>query len=91
MAKSHHPDIVFLDNHMPGGNAIDIVKPLRMALPRAVILIETNSSEQEVIELAMTDGASGFVVKPFNTQSVLSTIAQASREFVLANPAAPRY
>lgn len=89
MAKSLHPDIILLDNNMPGGNGIGIVKPLRMALPKAVILMVTTSSEQEVIDAAMVSGASGFVLKPFNTQSVLNTIATSSRQFVLANPAVP--
>lgn len=89
MAKSLFPDIILLDNNMPGGNGIDIVKPLRMALPKAIILMVTTSSEQEVIDAAIVAGASGFVLKPFNTQSVLNTIAESGRQFVLANPAVP--
>lgn len=91
MAKSLRPNIILLDNNMPNGNGIDIVKPLKMALPRAVILMVTTQSEEETIRAAMELGASGFVIKPFNTQSVLGTIAEASKHFVLAAPASALY
>jgi two-component system chemotaxis response regulator CheY len=91
MAKSLHPNIVLLDNNMPGGKGIDIVPELRKTLPRAVILMVTTQSEQDMIDAAIARGASGFVIKPFNTQSLLNTIAEASRHFVLADPAQPKY
>jgi DNA-binding NarL/FixJ family response regulator len=89
-AKSLRPDIVLLDNNMPGGNGIDIVKPLRTALPKSMILMVTTNSEDEVIQSAMRQGANGFVVKPFNTMSVIQTINDARKHFVFADPAAPR-
>lgn len=91
MAKSLRPQIILLDNNMPNGNGIDIIKPLKQALPKAVILMVTTQSEDEIIQAAMELGASGFVIKPFNTQSVLGTIANASKHFVLASPATPGY
>lgn len=90
MAKNLHPNIILLDNNMPGGKGIDIVPELRRALPRAVILMVTTQSEQDMIDAAIRRGASGFVIKPFNTQSLLDTIANASRHFVLAEAAKPQ-
>jgi two-component system, chemotaxis family, chemotaxis protein CheY len=91
MGKSLRPDIILLDNNMPNGNGVDIIKPLKQAVPKAVILMVTTQSEEEMIQAAMDRGASGFVVKPFNTQSVLGTIAKASKHFVLAAPATPTF
>lgn len=90
MAKNLHPNIILLDNNMPGGKGIDIVPELRRALPKAVILMVTTQSEQDMIDAAIKRGASGFVIKPFNTQSLLDTIANASRHFVLAEAAKPQ-
>ena len=86
MAKALRPNIILLDNNMPNGNGIDIIKPLKIALPWVEILMVTTHSEEEIIQAAMEQGASGFVIKPFNTQSVLGTIAKASKRFVLAAP-----
>ncbi len=91
LTKSLRPDIILLDNNMPNGDGIDIVKPLRQALPKAVILMVTTQSEEEMIQAAMDLGADGFVIKPFNTQSVLGTIAKASTHFVLTAPATPTF
>ena len=84
LAKSLRPNIILLDNNMPNGNGIDIIKPIKQALPKAVVLMVTTENEEETIQAAMEFGASGFVIKPFNTQSVLGTIAKASTHFVLA-------
>lgn len=91
MAKRFHPDIILLDNNMPGGKGIDVVPELRRILPKAVILMVTTQSEQDMIDAAMARGASGFVIKPFNTLSLLNTIADASRHFVLAEAAKPQF
>jgi DNA-binding NarL/FixJ family response regulator len=90
MAKSLRPDIILLDNHMPDGYGVDCIKVLRKELPNALILMVTTNSEPEVIDKAMAMGANGFVIKPFNTQSVLGTIQKASQQFVLTDPAVLR-
>jgi DNA-binding NarL/FixJ family response regulator len=91
MAKSLRPNIILLDNYMPDGYGVDCIKTLRMELPNALILMITTSSDPEDINKAMEMGANGFVIKPFNTQSVLGTIQKANQEFVLTNPAVISY
>lgn len=87
MAIKLKPQVVLLDQNMPNGNGLEIVAPLRASLPNAVILMVTTQNDQKVIRGAMERGANGFVVKPFNTASVLETMAKATENFVLA-PAA---
>jgi two-component system, chemotaxis family, chemotaxis protein CheY len=91
MAKSLRPDVVLLDNHMPDGDGVDCIKAIRKELPNATILMVTANSSQEIIDKAMMMGANGFVIKPFNTQSVLGTIGNANKQFLLVNPATPSY
>ncbi len=91
MAKSLRPDVVLLDNHMPDGDGVDCIKAIRKELPKAIILMVTANSEKEVVDKAMMMGANGFVIKPFNTQSVLGTIDRASKQFILVDPATPSY
>lgn len=89
MAKKLNPQVILLDQNMPNGNGLDIVAPLRAALPESIILMVTTQSDERAIQLAMARGANGYVVKPFNTASVLETMRQASQKFVLAAPAKP--
>jgi len=87
LAKKLKPDVILLDQNMPNGNGLDIIEPLRAGLPNAVILMVTTQNDNRVINGAMERGANGFIVKPFNTASVLETMAKATEKFVLA-PAA---
>ena len=90
MAIKLKPQVILLDQNMPNGNGLDIIEPLRAKLPHAVILMVTTQNDQKVIRGAMERGASGFVVKPFNTASVLETMAKASEKFILAPAARPQ-
>lgn len=87
LAKKLRPDVVLLDQNMPNGNGLDIIQPLRAALPDLIILMVTTQSDEKVIRGAMERGANGFVVKPFNTASVLESMRKATQQFVLAAPA----
>jgi two-component system chemotaxis response regulator CheY len=87
LAKKLKPQVVLLDQNMPNGNGLEIIQPLRAALPNSVILMVTTQNDERVIRSAMERGANGFVVKPFNTASVLESMAKATEKFVLA-PAA---
>lgn len=87
MARKLHPDVVLLDHNMPNGYGVDIVEPLRQSLPQSVILMVTTQNEKRVVELAIERGANGFVVKPFNTATVLETMKKSTSEFTYA-PAA---
>ncbi|WP_338845532.1 response regulator [Massilia sp. W12] len=84
MARKLHPDVVLLDHNMPNGYGVDIVAPLRTSLPNAVILMVTTQNEKKMIDLALERGANGFVVKPFNTASVLETMRSSTGKFVIA-------
>jgi two-component system chemotaxis response regulator CheY len=83
-AKAWHPDIVLLDNNMPNGQGIDIIVPIKQALPKTVILMVTAQGDDVMVKAAMERGASGFVIKPFNTESVLGTIKKVKDKFFLA-------
>lgn len=71
------PDIVCLDIVMPKGNGIDVLKQIRKELPQTVVLMVTGSSDSSTVKTALQSGASGYIIKPFNSATVLSMIAQA--------------
>lgn len=87
MAKNLQPDIILLDNNMPNGTGLDILPELKGILPKTVILMVTTNNDEQTIETAMARGASGFVIKPFNTESVLGTMKKVRDKFILASAA----
>lgn len=87
LAKKLRPDIILLDNVMPDANGITIIKPLKDALPDCVILMVTRTDDTDLVTEAIQSGAAGFIIKPFNTQSILETMHKARDKFVLCGPA----
>lgn len=76
MAKGLPVDLVLTDVNMPNLDGIGLVKELRL-LPRyrftPILLLTTESSAEEK-EAARAAGATGWLVKPFNPDQLLSTI-----------------
>jgi CheY-like chemotaxis protein len=60
------PDMVFLDINMPGGNGLAVLRLLRQADPKFPVVIVTANAENAVAAECITEGAFGYVPKPFN-------------------------
>jgi two-component system, chemotaxis family, chemotaxis protein CheY len=82
-----NPDIVFLDVVMPSMNGLDMLKELRIFAGQPMVIMVTGSDDESVVKRAMAEGASGFIVKPFNSASVTATVNQARDAFVLREAA----
>lgn len=57
------PDLVLLDVRLSPGSGVDLVAPLKAALPRAPILMLTVVEDPDVIVRAIRSGASGYILK----------------------------
>ena len=55
-------------------DAMSVLDTLRDQLPRAILFVVSNKFEAATIEEAVKHGAHGFIVKPFNSATVLKTI-----------------
>ncbi|MBI3230049.1 MAG: response regulator [Burkholderiales bacterium] len=71
------PDVVFLDIVMPGMSGIDVLKSIKSKLPKTVVLMVTGNSDRATVQAAVQNGAGGFILKPFNTGTVLKTVENA--------------
>ena len=71
------PDIVFLDIVMPKSNGLEVLKQIRAQLPQTVVLMVTSSHDSATVKAAVEHGASGFIVKPFNSSTILNEMKQA--------------
>ena len=71
------PDIICLDIIMPKGNGLEVLKRIRTELPRTVVLMVSSSHDSATVKAAVDGGASGYIVKPFNSSTVLNVVKQA--------------
>lgn len=68
------PQLVFVDLDTQNGDAQSPLSNLRTCLPKALIFAVSASFTADRIRQAGEQGASGFIVKPFNGATVLSSI-----------------
>lgn len=57
------PDVVLMDNHLPGVNGVDAIGSLREAAPKARIIMLTVSEDERDLAAALRAGASGYLLK----------------------------
>lgn len=69
------PDVVLLDLAMPKKDGLSALKEIIASHPHAKIIMITASDNQHTMKDCMNAGASGYILKPFNFQQVLETIA----------------
>jgi two-component system chemotaxis response regulator CheY len=78
LAKKRVADLVLTDINMPRMDGLTLIKELR-ALPdykMVPMLILTTESGQDRKQVGKANGATGWLVKPFNDQQLLATISR---------------
>ena len=61
-AQQLQPDLILLDNHLPGVRGVDAIPALREVAPRTRILMLTVSEDAEDLSVALRNGASGYLL-----------------------------
>lgn len=84
-AAELQPDLILLDNHLPGVNGVDALPSLREAAPRAKVLMLTVSEDEGDLGTALRNGASGYLLKTMEGDVLASAIRRAmGGEYVVA-------
>ena len=68
------PDMILLDNHLPGVNGVDALPALHEAAPGSRILILTVSEDENDLAAALRHGASGYLLKTIEGDALSSAI-----------------
>jgi two-component system nitrate/nitrite response regulator NarL len=76
-AQELQPDLILLDNHLPGVNGVDALPALREAAPGARILILTVSEDESDLAAALRNGACGYLLKTIEGDALSSAIRRA--------------
>ena len=72
-------ELVLADINMPGESGLDLIRHLLAAFPQTAAIMITAVSSPEVAELALDIGAYDYIIKPFEKNRVLISVANALR------------
>ena len=73
--KKHNPQILLLDLAMPKKDGFVVVKEIIEYDPQAKIILITASDDQKIINQCLDNGATTYISKPFDFNSVLKSIS----------------
>jgi len=68
------PDLVFLDEQMPGLSGIDTLKAIKQRWPQLPVVMITKSEEEHIMEDALGGKISDYLIKPVNPSQILLTV-----------------
>jgi len=68
------PDVVFLDIELPDLDGQQILKQIKAAKQNAFVVMVSAHSSVDNVKTAISNGASGFIVKPFSPRKITSVL-----------------
>src|SRR6476619_4477154 len=81
LATSLQPDVVLMDINMPDMDGITATEQLSSAVPSAAVVMMSVQGEADYLRRSMLAGAREFLVKPFSSDELSTSIRQVwSRE-----------
>lgn len=78
-ARELQPDVILLDNHLPGVSGVDALPSLHEAAPGACILMLTVSEDENDLAAALKGGASGYLLKTMEGDDLTSAVHRAAQ------------
>ena len=85
-AEELQPDLVLLDNHMPGVLGVDLLPGLREAAPRAQVLMLTVSEDEQDLTAALRGGAAGYLLKTMDGADLARALRRAHEGESVVSP-----
>jgi two-component system nitrate/nitrite response regulator NarL len=85
-AHELQPDLILLDNHLPGVSGIDALRDLREAAPRTRVLMLTVSEDERDLGSALRGGAQGYLLKTVDADTLSQSIMRTMRDESVISP-----
>ena len=74
VSEAQTVDIVIVDLHMPKLDGFETIRKMREVLPKAKVLLVSANATLSVALKAKELGVDGFIVKPFEPETVLAAL-----------------
>lgn len=84
LAANHPPELILLDIGLPDKNGHEVLKELRTWYNKSIIILSVQNSEADIV-LALDNGATDYLTKPFRNAELLARIRSAIRRNQSAN------
>ena len=78
-AEELRPDLILLDNHLPGVNGVAALPALLAAAPGVRVLMLTVSEDENDLAAALRGGACGYLLKTIEGDALAAAIRRAMR------------
>jgi two-component system nitrate/nitrite response regulator NarL len=85
-AATLQPDVILLDNHLPGATGIQALPGLKDAAPNARIILLTVSEDAEDLLAALRAGAHGYLLKTIEGDLLAQAIHRAMKGEAVVSP-----
>jgi len=82
----HRPDVVLLDNHLPGVRGVEAIAALKEAVPGVRVLMLTVSENAEDLAQALKAGADGYLLKTVESDQLCDTILKVQEGESVVSP-----
>lgn len=80
------PQVILLDNHLPGVLGVDAVRGLRAASPASHVLMLTVSEDAQDLAAALRNGAQGYLLKTIDGDLLAEAIRRAAAGEPVVSP-----
>lgn len=74
LCRKLQPSVVLLDINMPRMDGLQVLASIRRVSPQTKVIMVSSEATLGRVKEALAGGASGFIVKPFNSGRVLNDI-----------------
>lgn len=85
-AQELQPDVMLLDNHMPGVSGVALLPALREQLPALRVLMLTVSEDEQDLAAALRNGAQGYLLKTMDGEDLVAALQRTMRGESVVSP-----
>jgi two-component system nitrate/nitrite response regulator NarL len=86
LAPALRPDVILLDNHLPGVTGVDAIRGLREVSPASRVLMLTVSEDEQDLATALRNGAQGYLLKTIDGDLLAKAIHRAAAGEPVVSP-----
>ena len=77
-AGIHHPDVVVLDIQLPDKSGLEVCSQIKAKQPLIKVVMLTSHADDQFLEQALRNGASGYVLKQVGNEELVRAIRAAT-------------
>jgi two-component system, OmpR family, KDP operon response regulator KdpE len=78
LAASHTPELILLDIGLPDKSGHEVLKELRLWYNKSIIILSVINDENDIV-MALDNGATDYLTKPFRSAELMARIRSAIR------------